>query len=261
MKNGNDQTGKNKATPVASVFSRVKPESTRDKVYQAVRDAVLTGRLEPGARITEPILAREFHVSRAVVREALQQLAHEGLVEQNSYKGTRVIELSPAQIDESLSARLLLETEIVRQAKEKLTEPDKQQLKAMARKLESVVNNPQLYAELDLQLHRRIWELSGNQTFQKLLEQITTPLFAMGTITRYAARYATGNGARAKSPNRPSDHIKLIEAVCDGTREEAIAAVQEHVTHNWRMTREKVEELLSSAHTARQGKRIRQRSA
>ncbi|MGE0130244.1 MAG: GntR family transcriptional regulator [Blastocatellales bacterium] len=160
-------------------------------------------------------------------------------------KGTRVIQLSPEQIDEHLSARLLLETEVVRQAKENLTDDDRKQLKAVARKLESVVNNPQLYAELDLQLHGRIWELSGNQTFQKLLEQITTPLFAMGTITRYAARYAAGDGRRAKSLARPSDHIKLIEAICDGTREEAIAAIQEHVTYNWRMTREKVEELLS----------------
>jgi DNA-binding GntR family transcriptional regulator len=239
---------------VTPIFSQVKQESTRDKVYQAIKDAILAGRLELGERITEPILASEFQVSRAVVREALQQLAHEGLVEQNSYKGTRVVQLSPEQIDEHLSARLLLETEIVRQAKEKLTDEDRKQLKAMARKLESVVNNPQLYAELDLRLHGRIWELSGNQTFQKLLEQVTTPLFAMGTITRYAARYAASDGRRAKSPARPSDHIKLIEAICDGMREEAIAAIQEHVTYNWRMTREKVEELLSGALAAKRGR-------
>ena len=239
---------------VTPIFSQVKQESTRDKVYQAIKEAILAGRLELGERITEPILAREFHVSRAVIREALQQLAHEGLVEQNSYKGTRVIQLSPEQIDEHLSARLLLETEIVRQAKEKLTDDDRKQLKAMARKLESVVNNPQLYAELDLQLHGRIWELSGNQTFQKLLEQITTPLFAMGTITRYVARYAAEGGKRANSPARPSDHIKLIDAICDGTREEAIAAIQEDVTHNWRMTRAKVEELLSGTLAVRVGR-------
>jgi len=230
---------------VTPIFSHVKQESTRDKVYRAIKDAILAGRLEIGERVTEPILAREFHVSRAVIREALQRLAHEGLVEQNSYKGTRVVQLSPEQIDEHLSARLLLETEVVRQAKEKLKDEDRKQLKALARKLESVVSNPQLYAELDLRLHGRIWELSGNQTFQKLLEQITTPLFAMGTITRYAAAYAAGAGGRAKSPARPSDHIKLIEAICDGTRDEAITAIQEHVTHNWRMTREKVEELFS----------------
>lgn len=201
--------------------------------------------MEPGARITEPILSREFHVSRAVIREALQQLTYEGLVEQNSYKGTRIIQLAPAQVDEQLAARLLLETEIVRQAQGKLTEDDKQQLKGMARNLETVVNNPQLYAELDLQLHRRIWELSGNQTFQKLLEQITPPLFVMGTITRYAAAYAARTGKRTKSPARPSNHIKLIEALCDGTCEEALMAIQEHITHNWQMTREKVEELRS----------------
>jgi hypothetical protein len=43
---------------------------------------------------------------------------------------------------------------------------------------------------------------------------------------------ASNNGRRAKSPARPSDHIKLIEAICDETREEAITAIQEHITHN-----------------------------
>ncbi|MGH9839722.1 MAG: GntR family transcriptional regulator [Blastocatellia bacterium] len=97
---------------VTPIFSHVKQESTRDKVYQAIKDAILAGRLELGERITEPILASEFYVSRAVIRESLQRLAHEGLVEQNSYKGTRVVQLSPEQIDEHLSARLLLETEV-----------------------------------------------------------------------------------------------------------------------------------------------------
>jgi DNA-binding GntR family transcriptional regulator len=237
----------------APMFTHVRPESTRDKVYQAVRDAILTGRLQPGDRITESVLASEFGVSRAVIREALQQLSYEGLVEQNSYKGTRVIQLSPAQIDEQLAARLLLETEIVQQAQEKLTDDDKKQLKAMARQLESVVNNPQLYAELDLQLHRRIWELSGNPTFQKLLEQVTTPLFAMGVIMRYSSAYST-NGKSVKAA-RPSDHVRLIEAICDGTRDAAQQAIREHVTHNWRMTREKAEELVNTQETKRRPRR------
>jgi DNA-binding GntR family transcriptional regulator len=236
---------------VAPIFRQVRQESTRDKVYAAIRDAILAGRLQTGERITEPLLAREFRVSRAVIREALQQLAHDGLVEQNSYKGTRVVQLSPAQIDEALSARLLLEPEIVRQAKERLTEEDKRQLKAMARRLEASVADPQHYAELDLALHRRLWELSGNQTFQKLLEQVTTPLFAMGTIMRYASAYAASAGGKAVKPSRPSDHVRLIETICDGTREEAAEAIRSHISHNWRMTREKAEELLGSTRATR----------
>lgn len=238
-----------------SVFSQVRQESTRDKVYAAIKEAILAGRLKTGERLTEILLASEFKVSRAVIREALQQLAHEGLVEQNSYKGTRVMQLSPQQVDESLTARLLLEGEIVRQAHARLTEEDKRQLKAMARKLESAVNNPQLYAELDLALHERIWELSGNQTFRKLLAQITSPLFAMGTIMRYSA----GAGARAKKLDRPSDHTQLIAALCDGTAEEAVRAMRGHITHNWKPTRQGVEELLETKPAAKSDRNRRSR--
>lgn len=241
---------------VTSIFSRVRQESTRDKVRAAIKEAILAGRLKTGERLTEILLSREFNVSRAVIREALQQLAHEGLVEQNSYKGTRVVQLSPQQIDEFLAARLLLEGEIVRQAQARLTDEDKKQLKAMARKLESVVNNPQLYAELDLALHERIWELSGNQTFGKLLTQITSPLFAMGTIMRYSTAVKDGH---AKKLDRPSDHTRLIAAICDGTADEAVRAMREHITHNWKPTRQGVAELLDSGAEVKRGRRRKAR--
>lgn len=188
-------------------------------------------------------------MSRAIIREALQQLAHEGLVEQNTYKGTRVVQLGPEQIDEALTARLLLETEVIRQVWAKLTVTNKAQLKTQARTLEAAVNDPQRYAELDLQLHQRLWELSGNQTFRKLLEQITTPLFAMGTIMRYTE--AAGARARDKvvQPSRPSDHFRLIEAICHGTCNKAVQAMREHITHNWGMTRQQAEELQGSKHS------------
>jgi DNA-binding GntR family transcriptional regulator len=224
----------------APLFQTVRADSTRDKVYQAIKNAILLGQLETGQRITEPVLAREFSVSRAIIREALQQLAHEGLVEQNTYKGTRVVQLTPEQIDEALSARLLLETELIRQVWEKLTAADKKQLKAQARALEAAVKEPQRYAELDLQLHERLWELSGNQTFRKLLAQVTMPLFA---IMRYAKVYGTPAGTNGGKPSRPSDHVRLIEAICDGTREEAVQAMQQHISQNWGMTRQQAQEL------------------
>ncbi|MDX2031294.1 MAG: GntR family transcriptional regulator [Blastocatellia bacterium] len=228
------------------LFQTVRADSTRDKVYQAIKEAILSGRLETGQRITEPVLAKEFCVSRAVIREALQQLAHEGLVEQNTYKGTRVVQLTPEQIDEALSARLLLETELIRQVWGKLTQTDKQELRSLARTLETAINVPQRYAELDLQLHQRLWELSGNQTFRKLLEQVTMPLFAMGTIMRYSKIYGSRARTNGGKPSRPSDHLRLIEAICSGTQQEAVQAMQQHITHNWGMTRERAEALQVS---------------
>lgn len=226
------------------IFQNVKQESTRDKVYAAVKDAILAGRLKTGERITEILLAGEFNVSRAVIREALQQLAHDGLVEQNSYKGTRVVQLTPEQVDEIISARVLLEGEVIRHVKDRLTEADKKMLKGMARKLEHAVSTPETYAEEDLLLHEKLWQLSGNQTLTKLLKQITTPLFAMGTIYRYSSLFPD---SRTHPRSRSNDHIELINVICDGAKEEAVKAIQEHITRKWKQTREHIEELVETS--------------
>lgn len=213
-----------------AIFEEVKQESTREKVYNAVRDAILSGRLKTGQRVTEVSLARQFKVSRAIVREALQKLAHEGLVTQNSYKGTRVVELKPQHVDEILSIRVLLEGYAIQEAKKRLTEKDKRRLRAMLKELSREKENPREYARLDLELHEKIWALSGNATLYGLLNQITAPLFAMGTILRQQ---------KERLPQQdPSDHDQLIEKLCDGTTEEAMEASRAHIMNRWSLIKE-----------------------
>jgi len=72
-----------------TLFAPVHREATREKVCAAIRDAIVTGKLEIGQRLPELQLTRDFRVSRAVIREALQQLAYEGLVEQNINRAPR----------------------------------------------------------------------------------------------------------------------------------------------------------------------------
>lgn len=223
------------------LFGKIKQESTRVKVCSAIREAILTGKLKTGQRITEVQLATDFNVSRAVVREALQQLTHEGLLEQNSYKGTRVLQLSARQVDEIISLRVLLEAEAVRAAKARITEADKKTLRSWAAKLEGSKKNYNAHAELDLGLHEKIWELAGNETLSKLLAQVTVPLFAMGNIVRHSKVFVE---ERTKTKIEPVDHTLLVEKICDGSVKEAVAAIQSHVTHNWKHIREYFEEFI-----------------
>lgn len=224
-------------------LNHIKQESTREKVHQAIKEAIITGNLRTGSRITETQLATGLNVSRAIVREALQQLAHEGLVEQNSYKGTRVVQLTPEQVEEVLAVRVLLESEAVRLAKARMTEADKRRLHKSAVKLEAAQGNVRAYVEQDLMLHRQIWELSGNQTLQRLLVQATGPLFAMGSIIR---------NAKLENQNQPdtkeqiNDHVRLVAKICDGTPDEAVHAMHEHLTLNSKYTRENFERFYRS---------------
>lgn len=217
------------APSVADLFSHVRQESARAKVYAALREAIISGRLKTGEKLTEVSLATSFNVSRSVIREALRELVRDGLVEQNAYKNTRVVQLTPDQVDEILQMRLLLESEAVRLAHGRLAAADRADLRARVKELDQSRDNPERHARLDLALHERIWELSGNRTLRGLLHQITAPLFAMGVIMRTSR---AAQELRQRSA-KPADHRELIEALCGGSVEQAMAAMRSHIGKNW----------------------------
>lgn len=232
---------------MAKVFAVIRKESTRDKAYQAVRSAILSGQLRTGERIAEIPLSTDLGVSRAIVREALQQLAHEGLVEQNSYRGTRVVKLTPRQIDDTVAVRLMLESEAVRLLHAQLTDANRRELKALARRVDGAVEDPRRFIELDLALHERVWEFSGNEMLCRVLRQITVPVFAMSVIMRtQSAGVAPGAGFPR------GEHTRLVRAICDGTLEEALAAVRFHFTENWRATRDRLGKFLAAEETRKE---------
>lgn len=225
-------------------FEPVQRESTRQKVHGAIRRAILNGKLKTGQRLTEIPLAKEFQVSRAVIREALQQLAHDGLVEQSAYKGSQVVHLSPEQVDEIIAARMLIEPEVARLAKQRVTEADKRHLIELSKRLNAASDDPDLFAELDLAFHEKIWELSGNETLRKILLQITAPLFAMGSIMRYSRLL---RGGSKRSQFRRGGHSAVVQKICEGSLEEVTNTLREHIGENWKLTRQHLEEYLGQA--------------
>lgn len=222
-----------------ATFAPVQRESTRDKVYHALRSAILGGRLKTGQRLLEIPLAKELRVSRAVLREAMQQLAHEGLLEQSGYRGTRVVMLTPSQVDEIVGVRLLLETEAVRLAHGRLTDQDKRELRSIARQMATETDFA-AFSQLDLRLHQRLWEASGNSTVARLLAQVSAPLFAMSLLMRSAE-----NRTRSRKDQRRGDHTPLVEAICAGTQEAAVEAMRFHLTENWQAIRARLEAFLA----------------
>src|SRR5687768_11444608 len=86
-----------------------------------IREAIMDGRLEPGARLKEERLAQDLGISRTPVREALQRLNTEGLVQARPNRGTFVRAYEPAELDELYELRALLEGHAARRAAERLT--------------------------------------------------------------------------------------------------------------------------------------------
>lgn len=191
-----------------------------------MRDAIFMGKLVPGQRLTESGLASDFDVSRVVVREALQQLAHDGLVVQNSYKGTNVVKLDSVEVKEILSVRSLLEAEAIRLAKPRLTDADKAELKAMTDELDATTD-PSRHTELDFRFHQRLWELSGNSTLKRILTHLSAPFFAMAVIVRQTKKYDPYSEG-----SNIGKHTRVIETILNGTTDEAVAAMDDHIGQN-----------------------------
>lgn len=86
----------------------------RVQVADRLRSAILSGRLKPGTGLVETALAEQMNVSRAPIREAIQILENDGLVETIAYKGKRVKPLTAREVAETYSLREVFEVMAVR---------------------------------------------------------------------------------------------------------------------------------------------------
>lgn len=85
-------------TAMPPQLERIESLSRKDSVVNAIRRAVIGGTLRPGDKLTEVSLASMLGVSRHTVREAINLLVLDGMLEQEPYKGLRVTELGPEDI-------------------------------------------------------------------------------------------------------------------------------------------------------------------
>ena len=96
----------------------------RERVYQLVQRAIISGELHPGQRVRDLDLAAQLGVSRTPVREALQRLEDEGLVETLPGASTRIVPLDTQAAREAFPVVAVLHALATRLAVETLTEQD-----------------------------------------------------------------------------------------------------------------------------------------
>lgn len=95
-----------------------------DQAYRALREEITTGELKPGQRVTERALAQHLGVSPTPVREALQRLEHERLIERDAVRAIRVADPSVAKLRELSLIEAALRGVAARLAAERATAPE-----------------------------------------------------------------------------------------------------------------------------------------
>lgn len=146
----------------------------REIVFEAMREAIVSGRLAPGERLVEIKLADEMGVSRTPVREAIRKLELEGFVIMMQRKGAYVAGLSPKEIRDVFEIRSTLESLAARLAAERISESQLEQLRRQLADIESKIKTHELEAVVksDIIFHDILFNASGNARLVTMLSNL-----------------------------------------------------------------------------------------
>jgi DNA-binding GntR family transcriptional regulator len=170
--------------------------------YDALKQAILRSELSPGQPLIETTLAAWLEVSRTPVREALNRLEQDGLVERTD-RGLVVRQRSPEEILDIYETRVALEALVGRVAAERRTEYDLRTLRGLAGQMEGV-SDEDGRMEMNREFHRAMWRASHNESLIDLLERLNLHL----------ARYpATTLSYPGRWDQATVEHASLVDAV------------------------------------------------
>lgn len=162
-------------------------ESLTEKVYDALRNAIVRGELLPGRLHSVPELAGTLQTSRTPVREALLKLADQGMVRFERNRGIRILQTTLHDLEEMFSLRLLLEVPAAYGAALRAGPNDlaalRAALSAMQRVAASRSSSPKEHLGPDLRFHKTIALTSGNKRLARIVETLFHIQMTRGVTT------------------------------------------------------------------------------
>ncbi|MFC9330626.1 GntR family transcriptional regulator [Kitasatospora sp. NPDC057015] len=199
-------------------------ERLRDQVAHALRAALISGELRPGVVYSAPALAADFGVSATPVREAMLDLAREGLVEAVRNKGFRVTELTEGDLDDFTEIRALIEVPTVGLVTRTATPEQLERLRPAAQAIVDAAGRHDLigYLEADRQFHLDLLGLAGNA---RLVEVV-------GDLRKRSRLYGlTRLDERGELVSSAEEHLELLDLMISGDAEAAEACMARHLGH------------------------------
>ena len=249
---GSQRSGPDEMTPfnAADEYGRIREPSSPgiggeeassiqlvDHIYATLRTAIMSGQLEPGRRLREVPLAKEFGASTTPVREALRRLGFDGLVTIEARRGAFVTDQDPVRVRELYELREVLESKAVALATQGVIEgAGLDAVRAVAARMEEAVGNVDQVAFnlLDITFHRTLNDLGNNHLIAVESERVHRQ------IQTVRLRCAVHLPHQPLASHR--EHLAIVSAVAGHDPALASALVRAHV----RSVRNAVLEVLSA---------------
>ena len=188
--------------------------------YAMILEAIDVGVYKPGDRLVESELAERFGFSRTPIREALQRLETQALLERDG-RSLIVASLDHNQLAELYVVRGELEGLAARLAARHATQEEVRVLRAMVQEDHALIGDPQAMARANRRFHKQVHLASHNRYLVQQLDLVHRSMALMGT-TSLAAE---GRGAQALQ-----EHASIIEAIADRDGDAASTRLRAHIS-------------------------------
>lgn len=199
-------------------------KSLRSTVTEVLRTAIIVGDLEEGILYSAPALAEPLGVSATPVREAMMDLAKDGLVVSVKNKGFRVTEMTAQDLREITAVRQLLEAPAVHALAGKIPDDAYPALYEHADQIVAAAEQGDLrtYLAEDRAFHAAILKHTGNKHLVELCTQLRaqTRLRALHTLVE-----------KGQLPDSAREHTTLLDAMRAGDSDAAYATIMRHLGH------------------------------
>lgn len=200
-----------RAPPVS--IARVRPVSAAVAIHRELRQEIASLRMPPGAPVNENEIARRYGVSRTPVREAVRQLAAEGLIDVFPQSGTFVSRIPLKALPEAIIIRRSLEETAARLAAERADAAHFANLRAIMDRLRETAARGErgLFHEADESFHAAVAAAAGYPGIWTLVQQVKLQvdryrrltLPQEGRLTRVIAEHDAVRAAiEAREPDR-----------------------------------------------------------
>lgn len=188
-------------------------------LIEKIRTDILAGKYPPGAELSQTDLASVHGVSRIPVRDALQGLASEKLVEIVPGRGARVVSLSPVALAEIFDLRIMLECDLVRRAMEQADTNSLAEIDYALQKSSIEAGRPGWQAG-DWLFHRALYEPAKRPKQLAIVEELRI------SCVLYAPKYEDLAG---RTQDWLDDHQKIVAAYKAGRVDEAVSTLKRHI--------------------------------
>ena len=210
----------------AGAFQPIERRRISDYVYEAVLYAILEHRFQPGERLSIPELSRSLDVSQMPVRQAIDRLSEEGLVDIRPRSGTFVAQADEREVAETFDIRRALDRLAAETAVLHVCDHDIVELEEYVKQMDDFAAHGSdgmgSHDRLNWAFHLLIVRLSGSEKLYEMYKQLNAHL-------KIASVHVSSTDWAARVPQAQAEHRAMVDALRHRSAGTLAAVLATHV--------------------------------